>query len=155
MACTLLLTLGTLAAFPFEMATIADLAGDRLIGTYYGVYNLLSGIGILAKQPAGGRPGRRGPLQRHDSSAVGAAGRRGIGLRGGRQAAGPEGAATGRRPGPGRLTTTAGRGAPGGRPGQREALPPLSRRITGGWAASGVMRSSRPYRAGWGGRDRR
>ncbi|MFI6707675.1 MFS transporter [Nonomuraea sp. NPDC050478] len=47
-ACTLLLTLGTLAAFPFEMATIADLAGDRLIGTYYGVYNLLSGIGILA-----------------------------------------------------------------------------------------------------------
>ncbi|MEV4103427.1 MFS transporter [Nonomuraea sp. NPDC049649] len=47
-ACTLLLTLGTLAAFPFEMATIADMAGERLIGTYYGVYNLLSGVGILA-----------------------------------------------------------------------------------------------------------
>lgn len=47
-ACTTLLTLGTLIAFPFEMATIADMAGDRLIGTYYGVYNLLSGIGILA-----------------------------------------------------------------------------------------------------------
>lgn len=47
-ACTLLLTLGTLIAFPFEMATIADMAGDRLIGTYYGLYNLLSGIGILA-----------------------------------------------------------------------------------------------------------
>ncbi|MFG1697125.1 MDR family MFS transporter [Nonomuraea sp. NPDC049309] len=47
-ACTLLLTMGTLIAFPFEMATIADMAGDRLIGTYYGLYNLLSGIGILA-----------------------------------------------------------------------------------------------------------
>lgn len=47
-ACTLLLTLGTLAAFPFEMATIADMAGERLVGTYYGVYNLLSGVGILA-----------------------------------------------------------------------------------------------------------
>ncbi|GAA3235904.1 MFS transporter [Nonomuraea helvata] len=46
--CTLLLTLGTLVAFPFEMATIADMAGDRLIGTYYGLYNLLSGVGILA-----------------------------------------------------------------------------------------------------------
>ena len=47
-ACTILLTLGTLIAFPFEMATIADMAGDRLIGTYYGLYNLLSGAGILA-----------------------------------------------------------------------------------------------------------
>ncbi|MBF8190205.1 MFS transporter [Nonomuraea sp. K274] len=47
-ACTVLLTAGTLVAFPFEMATIADMAGDRLIGTYYGLYNLLSGIGILA-----------------------------------------------------------------------------------------------------------
>ncbi|MFF4624072.1 MFS transporter [Nonomuraea jabiensis] len=46
--CVLLLTLGTLVAFPFEMATIADMAGDRLIGTYYGLYNLLSGLGILA-----------------------------------------------------------------------------------------------------------
>lgn len=45
--CTVLLTTGTLAAFPFEMATIADMAGDRLIGTYYGLYNLLSGAGIL------------------------------------------------------------------------------------------------------------
>lgn len=45
--CTVLLTIGTLAAFPFEMAIIADMAGDRLIGTYYGLYNLLSGVGIL------------------------------------------------------------------------------------------------------------
>ncbi|SEM29750.1 MFS transporter [Nonomuraea pusilla] len=47
-ACVVLLTAGTLVAFPFEMATIADMAGDRLIGTYYGLYNLLSGVGILA-----------------------------------------------------------------------------------------------------------
>ncbi|SDL80989.1 MFS transporter [Nonomuraea jiangxiensis] len=47
-ACVFLLTVGTLVAFPFEMATIADMAGDRLIGTYYGLYNLLSGLGILA-----------------------------------------------------------------------------------------------------------
>jgi hypothetical protein len=30
------------------MALIADIGGGRLIGTYYGLYNLLSGIGILA-----------------------------------------------------------------------------------------------------------
>ncbi|GAA4585719.1 MFS transporter [Planotetraspora phitsanulokensis] len=46
-ACVTVLTLGTLLVFPFEMATIARLAGDRLIGTYYGLYNLISGIGIL------------------------------------------------------------------------------------------------------------
>ncbi|MET7462208.1 hypothetical protein [Nonomuraea sp. NPDC005501] len=48
LTCTVLLTAGTLIAFPFEMATIADMAGDRLIGTYYGIYNLASGAGILA-----------------------------------------------------------------------------------------------------------
>ncbi|MGC5015777.1 MDR family MFS transporter [Streptosporangium sp. DT93] len=46
--CTLLLTVGTLVVFPFEMATIADMAGEELIGTYYGLYNLACGIGILA-----------------------------------------------------------------------------------------------------------
>lgn len=46
-ACTILLTMGTLVAFPFEMATIADVGGGRLIGTYYGLYNLMSGVGIL------------------------------------------------------------------------------------------------------------
>ncbi|MEV0593306.1 MFS transporter [Nonomuraea cavernae] len=46
--CAVLLTMGTLMAFPFEMALIADMAGDRLVGTYYGLYNLLSGVGILA-----------------------------------------------------------------------------------------------------------
>ncbi|MCG5212957.1 MFS transporter [Streptosporangium sp. KLBMP 9127] len=45
--CTVMLTTGTLMAFPFEMATVADVGGGRLIGTYYGLYNLLSGAGIL------------------------------------------------------------------------------------------------------------
>jgi len=46
--CAVLLTAGTMMVFPFEMATIATLSGGRLIGTHYGVYNLLSGLGILA-----------------------------------------------------------------------------------------------------------
>ncbi|GAA2429975.1 MFS transporter [Actinomadura vinacea] len=45
--CTTGLTVGTMMVFPFEMATIAALARGRLIGTYYGLYNLLSGVGIL------------------------------------------------------------------------------------------------------------
>ncbi|HEV7936350.1 MAG TPA: MFS transporter [Actinomadura sp.] len=48
LACASLLAIGTMMVFPFEMATIASLSGGRLIGTYYGLYNLLSGIGILA-----------------------------------------------------------------------------------------------------------
>ncbi|MGH3387620.1 MAG: MFS transporter [Actinomadura sp.] len=45
--CGLILTVGTMMVFPFEMATIAHLAEGRLIGTYYGLNNLLSGVGIL------------------------------------------------------------------------------------------------------------
>ncbi|WP_030170519.1 MFS transporter [Spirillospora albida] len=48
LACALLLGTGTTMVFPFEMATIAALARGRLIGTYYGVHNLLAGVGILA-----------------------------------------------------------------------------------------------------------
>ncbi|MGH8905968.1 MAG: MFS transporter [Egibacteraceae bacterium] len=48
MATTALLSLGTLAVFPFEMAMIVSLGRERLVGTYYGLYNLLSGIGIAA-----------------------------------------------------------------------------------------------------------
>lgn len=48
LVCATLLTAGTMMVFPFEMATIATLSGGRLIGTYYGLYNLLSGLGILA-----------------------------------------------------------------------------------------------------------
>lgn len=45
---TVLLTLATMIVYPFEMATIAALSGERMIGTYYGLYNTLSGIGIAA-----------------------------------------------------------------------------------------------------------
>ncbi len=34
--------------YPFEMATIVNLGGERMIGTYYGLYNTLSGLGIAA-----------------------------------------------------------------------------------------------------------
>jgi MFS family permease len=34
--------------YPFEMATIVNLAGERTVGTYYGFYNTLAGIGIAA-----------------------------------------------------------------------------------------------------------
>jgi MFS family permease len=47
MLCAAILTVGTMMVFPFEMATIADLAGDRGVGTYYSVNNLLSGIGSI------------------------------------------------------------------------------------------------------------
>jgi MFS family permease len=43
---TLLLTLATMVVYPFEMDTIVTLGGPRMVGTYYGLYNTLSGIGI-------------------------------------------------------------------------------------------------------------
>jgi len=51
---TLFLAVGTMMVFPFEMTMITDLAGDRLIGTYYGLYSLLSGVGILLGNLASG-----------------------------------------------------------------------------------------------------
>jgi MFS family permease len=45
---TVLLTLATMIVYPFEMATIVEFAGPRLVGTYYGLYNTLAGIGIAA-----------------------------------------------------------------------------------------------------------
>jgi hypothetical protein len=51
---TALLTLATMIVYPFEMATIARLGGDQLIGTYYGFYNTLSGLGIAAGNLATG-----------------------------------------------------------------------------------------------------
>ncbi|MEV5705106.1 MFS transporter [Actinoallomurus sp. NPDC052274] len=47
MLCAAILTVGTMMVFPFEMSTIADLAGDRGVGTYYSVNNLLSGVGSV------------------------------------------------------------------------------------------------------------
>lgn len=49
-----LLTAGTMMVFPFEMAMISTLGGGRLVGTYYGLYNLLSGAGILVGNLATG-----------------------------------------------------------------------------------------------------
>ncbi|TDC43006.1 MFS transporter [Micromonospora sp. KC213] len=45
---TVLLTLATMIVYPFEMATIVNLASERTVATYYGFYNTLSGIGIAA-----------------------------------------------------------------------------------------------------------
>ncbi|GAA4077420.1 hypothetical protein GCM10022214_39000 [Actinomadura miaoliensis] len=45
---TRLLTLATMIVCPFEIATVATLGGDSMIGTYYGLYNTISGIGVAA-----------------------------------------------------------------------------------------------------------
>ncbi|MGW5694508.1 MDR family MFS transporter [Streptomyces asiaticus] len=42
----LLLAVGTMMAYPFEMDTIVRLSGDRLVATHYGLYNTICGIGI-------------------------------------------------------------------------------------------------------------
>ncbi|MFF3677577.1 MDR family MFS transporter [Streptomyces sp. NPDC002120] len=42
----LLLAVGTMIAYPFEMDTIVRLAGNRLVATHYGLYNTICGIGI-------------------------------------------------------------------------------------------------------------
>ena len=42
----LLLAIGTMIAYPFEMDTIIRLCGDRLVATHYGLYNTVCGIGI-------------------------------------------------------------------------------------------------------------
>ncbi|WP_314172137.1 MFS transporter [Streptomyces winkii] len=42
----LLLALGQMTAYPFEMDTIVRLSGDRLVATHYGLYNTICGIGI-------------------------------------------------------------------------------------------------------------
>jgi predicted MFS family arabinose efflux permease len=43
-----LLALGTMVAYPFEMDTIVTLAGERLVATHYGLYNTICGVGITA-----------------------------------------------------------------------------------------------------------
>lgn len=48
------LAVGSAAVFPFEMDTVVSLAGDRLVGTHYGFYNTIVGIGILAGNLATG-----------------------------------------------------------------------------------------------------
>ncbi|MET8684749.1 MFS transporter [Streptomyces sp. NPDC004732] len=46
MLAALLLALGTMIAYPFEMDTIVRLAEDRLVATHYGLYNTICGVGI-------------------------------------------------------------------------------------------------------------
>lgn len=43
-----ILAVGSAAVFPFEMDTVVSLAGDKLVGTHYGFYNTIIGVGILA-----------------------------------------------------------------------------------------------------------
>ncbi|AZQ32697.1 MFS transporter [Streptomyces cyaneochromogenes] len=42
----LLLAIGTMIAYPFEMDTIVRLSGERLVATHYGLYNTICGVGI-------------------------------------------------------------------------------------------------------------
>ncbi|MCL7380453.1 MFS transporter [Streptomyces sp. 35G-GA-8] len=46
MLAALLLALGTMIAYPFEMDTIVRLSGNRLVATHYGLYNTICGVGI-------------------------------------------------------------------------------------------------------------
>jgi len=48
------LAVGSAAVFPFEMDVVVSLAGNRLVGTHYGFYNTIVGIGILAGNLATG-----------------------------------------------------------------------------------------------------
>jgi MFS family permease len=50
----LLLALGQMTAYPFEMDTIVRLSGDRLVATHYGLYNTICGIGITLGNPLTG-----------------------------------------------------------------------------------------------------
>lgn len=43
-----ILAVGSVAVFPFEMDTVVSLADNRLVATHYGFYNTIVGIGILA-----------------------------------------------------------------------------------------------------------
>ncbi|WP_101790658.1 MFS transporter [Nonomuraea indica] len=46
LACTVLLTLGTVLTYPFEMDTVVALSGGRRVATHYGFYNTVAGVGI-------------------------------------------------------------------------------------------------------------
>jgi MFS family permease len=48
------LAIGSAAVFPFEMDTVVSLANGRLVGTHYGFYNTIVGIGILVGNLATG-----------------------------------------------------------------------------------------------------
>ena len=54
MICTAILAIGSAAVFPFEMDTVVALSGGRLVGTHYGFYSTIVGIGILVGNIATG-----------------------------------------------------------------------------------------------------
>ncbi|MGC0421013.1 MFS family permease [Embleya sp. AB8] len=43
---TIVLAIGTVVIYPFEMDTVVSLARNRLVATHYGLYNTICGIGI-------------------------------------------------------------------------------------------------------------
>lgn len=45
---TAVLAIGSAAVFPFEMDTVVGLSGGHLVGTHYGFYSTIVGVGILA-----------------------------------------------------------------------------------------------------------
>lgn len=51
---TAVLAVGSAAVFPFEMDTVVSLAGNRIVGTHYGFYNTIVGVGILVGNLATG-----------------------------------------------------------------------------------------------------
>ncbi len=48
------LAIGSAAVFPFEMDTVVGLSGGRLVGTHYGFYSTIVGVGILVGNVAVG-----------------------------------------------------------------------------------------------------
>ncbi|MEO3803444.1 MFS transporter [Nonomuraea sp. B1E8] len=62
LACTALLTLGTVLAYPFEMDTVVALSGGERVATHYGFYNTVAGIGVAAGNLAVGRLLDLGPV---------------------------------------------------------------------------------------------
>ncbi|MEV7009182.1 MFS transporter [Streptosporangium sp. NPDC051022] len=48
LATAALLSVATMIIYPFEMTTIAAFGGHHAVGTYYGLYSTLAGIGIAA-----------------------------------------------------------------------------------------------------------
>ncbi|KMO73493.1 MDR family MFS transporter [Mycolicibacterium chlorophenolicum] len=51
---TAVMAVGSAAVFPFEMDTVVSLADNKLVGTHYGFYNTIVGIGILGGNLATG-----------------------------------------------------------------------------------------------------
>lgn len=49
-----LLTVGSVVVFPFEMDTVVELAGNRLVATHYGLYSTICGVGIAVGNLATG-----------------------------------------------------------------------------------------------------